>query len=118
MSIRMFAIACAAVGLAVTGGVALAQDDQDLVVTGRAAPSDATVRSQVVSYRDLDISNYDGARTLLTRIDGAAKTVCRPDADIRNLGDNTDYRDCMYDAVSRAVSDVDAPTVSDLYQRW
>ena len=121
MSIRSMMIAGAAIALAVTGGVAIAQDNEDLVVTGRAPPSDfgnTAVRSRVVSYRDLDLSNYDGARTLLQRIDGAAKTVCSPEASVRDFNDNVDYRGCMYDAVSNAVADVNTPTVSDLYQRW
>ncbi len=119
MSIRSIVIAGAALGLVVTGGVALAQDDSsDIVVTGRALSGDRQINSEVVRFEDLDISNYSGARTLLSRIDSAAKTVCAPQAEAVNLGDNADYRDCMYDAVSRAVSDVDAPTLTDLYQRW
>ena len=119
MSIRSIVIAGAALGLIVTGGVALAQDDSnDIVVTSHAQRGDREVNSQVVRFEDLDISNYSGARTLLSRIDSAAKNVCAPEAETINFSDNADYRDCMYDAVSRAVSDVDAPTLNDLYQRW
>ncbi len=121
MSSRSILLACAAIGLAATGlaGVASAQngDVQELVVTGRAAP-DVTVKAQRVTYYDLDLSNYDGARALLLRIDGAAKQVCNPDPDIKDMNQSADYRGCLYDAVSRAVSDVDSPAVSDLYSRW
>ena len=119
MSIRSIVIAGAALGLIVTGGVALAQDDSsDIVVSGHSLSGGREVNSKVVRFEDLDISNYSGARALLSRIDSAAKDVCAPQAETVNLTDNADYRDCMYDAVSRAVSDVDAPTLNDLYQRW
>ncbi len=73
------------------------------------------VRSTPVFYGDLDLDSPDGGYTLLTRIRGAARDVCRPASDIRNLADTSDYQRCIRRAVGRAVAQVGAPSVQDAY---
>jgi UrcA family protein len=73
------------------------------------------IKSTPVFYGDLDLDSPDGGYTLLTRIRGAARDVCRPASDIHNLSDTSDYQRCIHRAVDHAVSEVGAPSVQDAY---
>lgn len=125
MSIRSIPVLAAALGLAFAGSVQ-AQDDAtydaspgQVVVEAPppSAPPGATVRATPVSYADLDLDSYAGAHTLLGRIDQAAVQVCQPEPDtLMNIQEVRDYRDCLGSAVDRAVFDLDAPTVTELYR--
>ncbi len=119
MIIRPISILIAAASLA-TAGYASAQPysgpagPNELTVTG-VAPADIKVRSERVSYADLDLTGAAGARTLMLRIRGAASEVCTPDPFIRDLRDVADHRDCKEEAMSSAVEQLDSPLVSDEY---
>jgi UrcA family protein len=70
-----------------------------------------------VSFADLDLSGPEGAYTLLGRIRGAARQVCGPQPTTPvDLRDDADYRGCVQDAVVRAVDDVGAPAVEEMYR--
>ena len=116
MSIRVIPALAAVLSLA-AAGQAFAQPygDDDLVVRAPYAGSDGReVHFKRVAFADLDLSSPAGGYTLLGRIRAAARDVCTPEPS-RNLADNADYEDCFEGAVSRAVYDVDAPSLSDAY---
>ena len=70
------------------------------------------VRSEVVSYADLNVNYQPDAHALVHRINRAARDVCA--ADNGDLFDS-DARDCRVDAERRAVADTRAPLVSAEY---
>ena len=120
MTIRRIPILLAAASLAVAGYAAAQPYDSygpndDVVVTGPAPSGDREIKSEVVSYADLDIDAPAGVHTLLRRIRGAAQQVCSPEPIALELRDNADYRDCKDEAMDRAVDQLDAPLVSDTY---
>ena len=61
-------------------------------------------RQIVVSYDDINIHQPAGARILLTRIDVAARNVCGPTPDMRQLGAWETYRACTKTATDNAMS--------------
>jgi UrcA family protein len=66
-----------------------------------------------VSFADLDISHPAGAETLLTRIERAAVTVCgEEEPGLPLLARDFAYRQCREDAVSQAVSRMNAPMLT------
>ena len=71
--------------------------------------------SLVVHYADLDLTHEEGARALLGRLQHAARVVCNPATGERDLDRIALYRDCLREAMDRAVNDVHAPLVSALY---
>jgi len=73
----------------------------------------ADVRSITVSFRDLDLSNPDGAKTLYYRIQTAAKTVCGPE-ETTMIG-KTIWRGCVKGAVDDAVAKVNNPLLTALH---
>ena len=73
------------------------------------------VRQQNVSYADLNLRTADGGRTLLGRIQGAAKKVCSPQPAPPDLTEQADYKTCLHDAQAGAVAELGNPTVSALY---
>ena len=79
----------------------------------RLTGPDVQVRSQVVSFADLDLTNRFGARTLLTRVHTAVRQVCAPQANIIELDRTADYQACMRDSLRRALDDVDAAIIGD-----
>ena len=117
MLIRPISVLVATASLALAGH-AMAQPDyapagpDELTVTG-VAPPDVEVKSEFISYADLDLSGPAGAHTLLMRIRGAAEQVCSPEPFIRDFRDSEDYRDCKGEAMARAVDQVGAPLVTD-----
>jgi UrcA family protein len=67
-----------------------------------------------ISYADLDLGRTEGAAVLYGKIHQAAETVCEP-LDGRSLRENANFRACVSDAVARAVSQVNKPTLTDYY---
>jgi UrcA family protein len=91
------------VGLWLTGvGTAIAQTAPDY----RA--------SEEVSYSDLDLATSDGARTLLRRIDLAAKRVCGPEPSNSPLQPHLTafYGRCVSDSVDASVARIGSPLLS------
>jgi UrcA family protein len=72
-----------------------------------------TRRDVLVPYGDLDLSREAGARELLGRIGRASTKVCRIDGE---KGISKEALRCRREAMSKAVKDVHAPTLTALYQ--
>jgi UrcA family protein len=126
MSNRLIPVLAAAIGLA-GAGASLAQPGpygsaygpspaDEVVVAPPYLPPGAELRREAVSFADLDLGTRAGAYTLLMRIRGAARRVCSPEPSTpADLRDSADYHGCFDEAMGRAVADVDAPALSDLY---
>src|SRR5271155_4552854 len=61
-------------------------------------------RQVVVRYDDINVRQPAGARILLARLDFAAKNVCGPAPDMRELGAWESYRACTKSATDTAMS--------------
>jgi UrcA family protein len=89
-----------------------------------AAPhaEQVTVRRVAVQYGDLDLGTRTDARVLLTRLEKAAKRACggdphlNPDYSLMFGRLERAYQECRGDAVSRAVAEIDASLLTDLYR--
>jgi UrcA family protein len=73
-----------------------------------AAPRD-DVRHQVVAFADLDLTRPAGAQELYHRLQYAARNVCQ-------TYDRRGDRDCIRQAIARAVADVGAPLLTTRHQ--
>jgi UrcA family protein len=73
--------------------------------------------SEAVSYADLDLSKAEGARTLLYRIDRAARRACGPEPTYSPLLPRAAsfYRGCVIDAAGAAVARIDAPLLTAMH---
>ncbi len=67
-----------------------------------------------VKYADLDTASVSGATTLYRRIQGAAHFVCGEEG--RTLAAQAQYKSCVRSAVADAVSTVQNPLVTALYE--
>jgi len=63
-----------------------------------------------VRYSDLDVSTVAGATVLYQRLQGAAHFVCGEEG--RSLDEQTQWRECVRNAVGQAVSAVHSPALS------
>jgi UrcA family protein len=82
------------------------------LVTGARADD---VAERHVRYADLDIAGNAGAAVLYRRIKAAAATVCGIDGE-RDLARQAHAQACMDRAIAQAVSIVNAPALTGLYQ--
>jgi UrcA family protein len=64
-----------------------------------------------VSYGDLNLSSETGARVLLARLRGAARSVCAP-MDGRGPASFGRYRACVNNAMANAVADINQTIVT------
>ena len=80
-----------AVGLSLAGGALAAP-----------AASEAP-RQAVVKYSDLNLANAAGVEAMNHRIKLAAREVCGPEPDVREIGDSQAYRACVTHAQAQAV---------------
>ena len=96
----LMAPAAVAVGLSLAGA-SFAQP---------AAPD--APRQVVVKDADLNLANASGAEALKGRIHFAARQVCGPEPDGRNLADSKSFRDCVVRAQAQAASQFAETTVS------
>jgi UrcA family protein len=78
-----------------------------------ATPSN-NVRTQIVTFADLDTTRVAGAQALYHRIQHAARDVCEAD-DVRAYS-NESYKRCTSAAISRAVADVGSPLLTEYHQ--
>ena len=84
--------------------------------TSAAADPSIEVRSEVVSFGDLDIAHSPGAATLYQRLDLASRDVCRdlyPDQN-HKLRLVQPYRECVRSAIRNAIATVNVPAVTAL----
>jgi len=87
-----------------------------------AARADDMIRQEIaVPYGDLNLTTETGARTLLARIDHAARAACGGSPLFYStytiaptLADRA-FAQCHNDAVTRAVSAVNAPLLKQIY---
>lgn len=69
-----------------------------------------------VAYGDLNLASQAGVDTLYARLRSAAKRVCSPREDIRNLLRHREWRQCMRSALDGAVGDLNVPALSRTHQ--
>ena len=87
-----------------------------LAQAGTQAGSAGGTRLQYrVNYSDLNLTQLDGATKLYSRLQAAARVVCRP-LDRPDLGSFKRHRACMQDAVSTAVVDVNKPVLTAYFE--
>jgi UrcA family protein len=70
---------------------------------------------RTVRFADLDINHPAGAAVLYQRIRAAAREVCRPTSE-RDLAVAELTRSCVQDAIARAVTEVNAPKLSQYHE--
>lgn len=73
------------------------------------------VNKYIVRFPDLDLSKMAGATALYSRINIAARIVCRP-LEGRDLQQASEHRTCLRKAVAGAVADVNRPLLSQYHQ--
>jgi UrcA family protein len=114
------------VGCGVTLGAMLfalvtnAQGVTEVVVSEtQSATPGAELRSKVVNYSDLDISNSAGLSTLMGRIRSAATDVCSPvpQPPNKDIPDSQNFKHCVSHAVSSAVKLVNSPALTAMADR-
>ena len=81
----------------------------------QAGESDETLPHKVVSFKDLNLDTPEGAAVLYRRITSAANEVCG-NPDRYDLGQSK-LKICIKDAVSRAITQVNRPMLTSLYNK-
>ena len=69
-----------------------------------------------VSLAGLDLQSASGARMMLTRIRNAASQVCGQAPYIADLNGTGNWKACYDDTVGRAVTQLNAPMVTEAYK--
>ena len=107
MKLTLISVLCLAAGLATVQAVPASAD--------QPAP---TLYSTTIKLGDVDLAREDGARVALRRIKMASHTVCSRAAGGYShlIATSRSYQTCVRNARSRAVSDLDSPTVTALYR--
>ena len=92
-----------------------------ITVLASAAPAayaanvnDGHVR-MLVHFADLDLARPAGIAALYGRLQGAAKRVCAP-LEGKDLASVAAFKQCVTDAVTRAVAQIDQPKLSAYYR--
>jgi UrcA family protein len=80
-----------------------------------AASSDDAPRSVVVRYADLNLSQPQDARTLYARIQRAARAACG-EVETADLARFARFHNCIDEAVTNAVSSVNAQRVTEIHE--
>ena len=79
------------------------------------------MRQITVTYGDLDLGTLTDARVMLTRLEQAAKRACggdprlNPDYNLTFQSLEKTYQECRSDAVARAVVEVNAALLTELF---
>lgn len=85
---------------------------------GQLSPERQLVRTERVSYADLDLSRQSDAQILLDRIKKAAYRACGGDPRRHHsytlIPRRTEmaFKDCREDAIARAIDSIDAPVLA------
>lgn len=87
-----------------------------LVMAARVQAAEGTPPSEVVRYADLDLATGAGIRTLYSRIQRAADSVCEPFASSGTLIPSAAWRSCFNQAVAAAVRHVDRPLLTAYHE--
>lgn len=109
--LKLFSISIALLASVALSAPAFASDGGALTVS--APPRSVYDNSQVVNYGDLDLSSEAGAKTLLARIERAAKHAC-VDYPRSSMDRSTNFDACVKNAVGRAVASLNNPVVTAL----
>lgn len=98
----------------ILGACALAAVAALTVASSAAAEPDdwGAPLSVTVRYGDLNLASDAGAKTMLARIEVAARRVCGQAPDLRDLGRVAVYDHCRSDAVARTVRTLGEPLVA------
>lgn len=74
--------------------------------------------STTINYADLDLRDRRDARLMFARIRNAAAHVCRatPGGEGTGVGAIRVYDDCFRESVRRAVTELDAPRVTAVFE--
>jgi UrcA family protein len=83
-----------------------------LGATQAPAADPSGVRSETVSYRDLNLSTIEGATTLYLRIKHAANRVCDPGTGVAYF---QEWRSCYRAAIADAVAKVNSPLLTSVH---
>ena len=103
------------VALAITAGLWLTAVGAGIAQAD--TPQLVLEKSQQVVFDDLNLSSESGARTLLVRIEKAARTACGPLTHSPVLPrERAHHSQCVADAVDAAVKRVDLPVLTALYR--
>jgi UrcA family protein len=113
---RIVAFSAAAATAAVLFMAQSARAEMPVVVSGATPMDSVIVQRETVRFGDLDLSSMKDAKRLLVRIKDAADLVCG-DQDLRDVMDTDGARKCRNDAVAHAVSKVNRPLLTALYDR-
>jgi UrcA family protein len=81
-----------------------------------SASAEPKVKTQAVSYADLDLSKPAGAQTLYKRIKAAARHVCGPVDRYTYVTPSQTFRQCFDQAIADAVAQVDRPSLTALHR--
>jgi UrcA family protein len=81
----------------------------------QAATTDGAVLSQKVEYRDLDLSDMNGTKTLYRRLRGAAESVCAP-LEGQGLARVQRYSACVYGAMASSIARVNKPLLRQYFE--
>jgi UrcA family protein len=81
-----------------------------------SASAEQGVKTQAVSFADLDLSKPAGAQTLYKRIQAAARHVCGPVDQYTYVTPPKAFRRCYDKAVADAVAQVDRPSLTALHR--
>ena len=102
------------VALAVTAGLWLTAVGAGIAQAD--TPPLVQTNSQQVAFDDLNLASESGARTLLVRIEKAARAACGPFTRSALLPrEQAHHRKCVAEAVDAAVKRVDLPTLTALH---
>lgn len=82
---------------------------------GEPAGADRLIRSVVVDYSDLDLSEAKDAQVMYARLTAAARSACGNESTARDLRRAADYRACRDRALNDAVVGVDSTRLQALH---
>jgi UrcA family protein len=85
--------------------------------SGRAVAQPAQILTKAVAYSDLNLESDVGAKVLYARLRHAAKDVCAPLEESRDLGRKVIWQACFDHALASAVSQINKPRVNALYKQ-
>lgn len=95
--------------MSLAAGTAFAQPDT-------RTPTREEVGRVVVRYPELDLSREDGARTLIGRIELAARVACGGEPSPVSMGEFQRFRSCVTEATARSITRVGSPLVTAVYR--
>jgi UrcA family protein len=113
---RSACAAAIAVSLFSGGNVAFAENGSgqpdNILTKAPAIQGGREFRSEAVLYRDLNLARPAGVRALYRRIDVAAKSVCSPQPDARDMVMRRDWQQCYDRALDKAVASAEFPALN------